>query len=1250
MCVWPAATHTTQAYAGTTSKTVNVGASHISVPSGGWTSGSYFYFGSYNNNAIKYRVLSNSNNTMLIDSDTTLWTGIFSNNRVYQATDGNGGYANSTIRGYLKDGNDSSGNSLFTSVEKSALVSTDLAAASAYVASRQGIQEKNYDDASTGNLAFVLSAQQVSDLYPSDSAANKTGASDWYWTRSTTNSVMPPGVDAPELVDAVYKGQLQGGGLEATDKLGIAPASNIDTSKIFLTTSPTFDKTNSTLTPAENTEEQTWKATLTDTSKTITAGQGTIDANNLASVPVTLAGSDISQASVVITSGDISSTDTEILYYGALSDIDTTLTTEQTGTFTLPANLPSGYKVYVMAEDVNTNTTAGSITDYASTPAEVTFTQTNDGAIKAINLGASKITVPSGGWTKDDGNYITFGTYQYLPTYCQELQFRVLTNDNGVMLLDCNKHMWKDAFSESQTTQLYIESDIIQYLKDGKGIGYESDYTEKIVDLFSSVEKGALISTNLEASTQNYQPSRLFDDNPGSTVQYFDDASTDNLAFLLTANQINTLYPAKTDSYKQGAAMGYWLRSATTYSNTNVGIIDQDGGYKVFTSYWLKPDNLKNVGVAPAVNLDTTKVLFTTEKTFDKTASLAQVSDASTKAWKVTLVDDALNLALSSVTKEGNVVTVPYTVSGDRAVTASQVSVLITSGDIASDSSEILYYGKLADVSASTTEGSATFTLPEDLPSGYKVYVMAEDVNSTPSTLSENISTGSITDYASKPVEIELTQNFAVQFFVDGTEQRNLAQTVEKGSTANDPSSQLSKEGYTLDGWYSDESCTGNTFDFSTEIAENTKLYAKWVQNPFTVTFDSDGGSAVAEPTVKVEAGNTVAKPANPTREGFTFKYWALNDKEFDFKTPITSDITLKAVWDKVTPTPSPDPDPDPSPDPDPDPEPEAVTLSRLAGENADQTAAAISKAGFESSETAILARMDDFADALGASGLAGTLNCPILLTGSYELSDAAATELKNLGVKQVYIIGGPGALFEQIDADLADLGVKSTRVYGDYAWDTSLACAKAIEDLDGNEKDEAIVAMSFNFQDALSISSYAYKYKVPLILENDSAQLTSDAISFIKNNTSGTIYVPGGTGAVPESSVEGVFTGRTIQRLWGYDGYDTSNQIASYMTNEGLLSANTVAIASGGQKAHGVDALAGAALVGKQGGVMLLANAEPEMEDVNLVTIDAGKDSEGEASFLTANKDDVESAFVLGGTVVAPEDLFTKVKTILGV
>ena len=65
----------------------------------------------------------------------------------------------------------------------------------------------------------------------------------------------------------------------------------------------------------------------------------------------------------------------------------------------------------------------------------------------------------------------------------------------------------------------------------------------------------------------------------------------------------------------------------------------------------------------------------------------------------------------------------------------------------------------------------------------------------------------------------------------------------------------------------------------------------------YTVIFDSNEGSYVA--SQKVESGKTATKPADPTRNGFTFTGWQLNGKAYDFKTPVTADIRLKATWTK---------------------------------------------------------------------------------------------------------------------------------------------------------------------------------------------------------------------------------------------------------------------------------------------------------------------------------------------------------------
>lgn len=66
------------------------------------------------------------------------------------------------------------------------------------------------------------------------------------------------------------------------------------------------------------------------------------------------------------------------------------------------------------------------------------------------------------------------------------------------------------------------------------------------------------------------------------------------------------------------------------------------------------------------------------------------------------------------------------------------------------------------------------------------------------------------------------------------------------------------------------------------------------------VKFDSQGGSSVGNQTPA--SGSTVSKPADPTREGYTFDGWytdAACTKAYDFATAVTADMTLYAKWTK---------------------------------------------------------------------------------------------------------------------------------------------------------------------------------------------------------------------------------------------------------------------------------------------------------------------------------------------------------------
>ena len=66
----------------------------------------------------------------------------------------------------------------------------------------------------------------------------------------------------------------------------------------------------------------------------------------------------------------------------------------------------------------------------------------------------------------------------------------------------------------------------------------------------------------------------------------------------------------------------------------------------------------------------------------------------------------------------------------------------------------------------------------------------------------------------------------------------------------------------------------------------------------YTITFDSDGGSIIEDQIIK--KGELVSKPEDPEKEDYLFLHWNYNDLEYDFSSEVTTDMTLKAVWQEI--------------------------------------------------------------------------------------------------------------------------------------------------------------------------------------------------------------------------------------------------------------------------------------------------------------------------------------------------------------
>ena len=149
-------------------------------------------------------------------------------------------------------------------------------------------------------------------------------------------------------------------------------------------------------------------------------------------------------------------------------------------------------------------------------------------------------------------------------------------------------------------------------------------------------------------------------------------------------------------------------------------------------------------------------------------------------------------------------------------------------------------------------------------------------------------------------------QFYTVTFDSKGGSAVNPVTGVKYGSTITLPDNPV-KTGFTFGGWCADKGGK-RSFSPTTTINSDLTLYAKWMEQLCTVTFDSKGGSAVSPTITEVKYGTTITLPPAPTKDGFVFSRWCLDDNttlrnQFNKKYPITANLTLYAKWLKVSPS-----------------------------------------------------------------------------------------------------------------------------------------------------------------------------------------------------------------------------------------------------------------------------------------------------------------------------------------------------------
>ena len=126
----------------------------------------------------------------------------------------------------------------------------------------------------------------------------------------------------------------------------------------------------------------------------------------------------------------------------------------------------------------------------------------------------------------------------------------------------------------------------------------------------------------------------------------------------------------------------------------------------------------------------------------------------------------------------------------------------------------------------------------------------------------------------------------------DGTEINT--QSVEEGQSATAPDNPT-REGYTFTGW--------DPSDFS-NITSSLEIIAQYSVNQYTITFESNGGSAIGP--VTADYGSLITAPTAPTKSGYDFAGWykeAALTTAWDFSTDkvLSADITLYGKWSSIS-------------------------------------------------------------------------------------------------------------------------------------------------------------------------------------------------------------------------------------------------------------------------------------------------------------------------------------------------------------
>ena len=273
--------------------------------------------------------------------------------------------------------------------------------------------------------------------------------------------------------------------------------------------------------------------------------------------------------------------------------------------------------------------------------------------------------------------------------------------------------------------------------------------------------------------------------------------------------------------------------------------------------------------------------------------------------------------------------------------------------------------------------------------------------------------------------------------------------------------------------------------------------------------------------------------------------------------------------------------------------------LTRINGATRYQTMSGlVDLMGVSKNGVVVVASATNYPDALAASSLAGCYDpAPILLTDPNGLTEEVGSQIKKLNPSFIYIVGGESAVSSTVEDQLKGISqAYIQRLSGQTRYETSLCIAKtafSVANSGGEAPWQVVIATGANFADALSVSSYAYACKMPILLCDPAAGLSDDALAFLKDKGIRHAMIVGGSQAVP-SSVEAQLKSVDVSydRYSGSTRYETSVKIAgrasSVFNNPSVLGLSGSIFATG---KNFPDALAAGPVAGHLRSFVLLVD-----------------------------------------------------------